>query len=159
MQKCWQNRAKFGQKSGLIRGKFSDDFFFFFFFFLSKYVVENVRSLHVPLFRYWNRRQNKFGAPKKSARVKICCWDFKNLHVPLLGGPRKFIQPKRGQATDLIGSWYGPWTSQKCIAAGSHRWPSAKITECMTSLPVGLFENFETVCGEASLIRCPYHHL
>ena len=36
-------------------------------------------------------------------------------------GPRRFIQPKRGQANDPIGSWHGPWRSQKCIAAGSHR--------------------------------------
>ena len=39
-------------------------------------------------------------------------------------GPRRFIQPKRGQANDPIGSWHGPWRSQKCIAAGYYHWPS-----------------------------------
>ena len=39
-------------------------------------------------------------------------------------GPRRFIQPKAGQAIDPIGSLHGPWGSQKCIAAGSHSWPS-----------------------------------
>ena len=36
---------------------------------MSKYVVRNFRSLHVPLYRYWNRRKKTFGARKKGARV------------------------------------------------------------------------------------------
>ena len=60
---------------GYTSGKYSEDHFFFFFFAcLSKYAVENLRSLHVPpICRYWNRRQN-FGRAKKKVH------EFPNHH-------------------------------------------------------------------------------
>ena len=57
---------------------------------------------------------------------RLCALGIKLIDRGGGGGPRRFIQPKREQATDLIESWGGPWTSQKCIVAGSHRWPSCQ---------------------------------
>ena len=56
-----------GRNSGRIRVKFGQIFgrLFFLFFLACQCVVGNFRSLHVPLCRYWNRKQNILGGRKK----------------------------------------------------------------------------------------------